>query len=167
MEAQHARALESRFVKELVAGRVVREPRIPSGEVRDVYRLVEYLYESAVWTQQNSGHRGRRLPRRGIRQINDAVALLRRIGTKAVTPLVESVRVYDKYGDPDDDLRTLYFTIVFDTLEKMGVRAAEGLRDLARMSDKTISVPARAALGHLVDRGLLESTGLRGRGPRR
>jgi hypothetical protein len=81
---------------------------------RDVTRIVEYLYETALWTQKNSSSHGRRLPRRGIRQIGDATTLLRRLGSRSVTPLVESVRLYDSYGDPDDRIRVLYFAIVFD-----------------------------------------------------
>ncbi len=131
---------------------------------RDVYSIVEYLYETAVWTQQNSGHRGRRLPKRGIRQINEAAMLLRRIGARAITPLVDSVRMYDKYGDPEVNARALYFAIVFDVLEKMGARTADGLRELAVVKDKTISAAARDALQRLVDRGLLKSTGLQTRG---
>jgi hypothetical protein len=127
---------------------------------RDLYRLVEYLYETAVWTQQNSSSRGRRLPGRGIRQIRDATRLLVRVGTPSVRPLVESVRAYDEYGDPDEDARMLYFTIVFDTLEKLGARAANGLRELAGARDKSISDPAVEVLEHLVDRGLIKSTRL-------
>ena len=85
---------------------------------RDFYKLVEYLYETAVWTQKNSSNRGRRLPGRGIRQINDASKLLVRVGAPSVKPLVESVRAYDQYGDPDEDARVLYFSIVFDFAAK-------------------------------------------------
>jgi hypothetical protein len=127
---------------------------------RDLYRLVEYLYETAVWTQKNSSHRGRRLPGRGIRQINDATKLLVRVGTPSVKPLVESVRAYDQYGDPDEDVQVLYFSIVFDALQRLGARAAGGLRELAGVRDKSISDPAVAALQNLVDRGLIKSTRL-------
>ncbi len=127
---------------------------------RDLYRLVEYLYETAVWTQQNSGNHGRRLPGRGVRQINDATKLLVRIGTPSVKPLVESVRAYDEYGDPDEDSRVLYFSIVFDALQRLGARAANGLRELAGVRDKSVSAPAVEALERLVDRGLIKSTGL-------
>ena len=69
--------------------------------------------------------------------------------------------VYDKYGDPNEDPRALYFAIVFDALNKMSSRAsAAGLRELARVKDKTISAPARDILQSYVDRGLLKSTGL-------
>lgn len=127
---------------------------------RDPYRLVAYLYETAAWTQKNSGNRGRRLPGRGIRQINDATKLLVRLGTPAVRPLIESVRVYDEYGEPDEDARVLYFSIVFDTLQRLGARAADGLRELAAVRDKSVSVPAVEALEHLVNRGLIKSTRL-------
>jgi len=127
---------------------------------RDVYKIVEYLYETAVWTQHNSSNRGRRLPKRGIRQINDATVLLRRLGTRSVMPLVDSVRTYDEYGDPEENARELYFAIVFDLLEKMGARAAAGLRELAKAKDKTMRAPARDILERFVDRGLLETTGL-------
>ena len=33
---------------------------------RDPNGLVEYLYETAAWAQQNAGQHGRRLPRRGM-----------------------------------------------------------------------------------------------------
>ena len=127
---------------------------------RDLYRLVEYLYETAVWTKENSSNHGRRLPGRGIRQINDATNLLVRIGTPSVAPLVESVRAYDQYGDPDEDVRVLYYAIVFDALQRLGARAADGLRDLARVRDKSISDSAVKTLEQLVDRGLIKSTGL-------
>jgi hypothetical protein len=126
---------------------------------REVYGLVEYLYETAVWTQQNSSNHGRRLPKRGIRQIDEATLLLRRIGAPAVAPLIASVRAYDDYGDPHEDARTLYFAVVFDLLEKMGALTVDGLRELAKMKDATISASAHDVLQHLVDRGLLESTG--------
>jgi len=134
---------------------------------RDLYRLVEYLYETAVWTQKNSGNRGRRLPGRGIRQITDASKLLVRTGTPSVEPLVASVRSYDDYGEPDEDIRVLYFSIVFDTLRRLGARAADGLRELAGVRDKSISVPAKEALQDLVDRGLIKSTRLPPRRPSR
>ncbi len=130
---------------------------------REVVRLVEYLYETAVWARQNSSQHGRRLPRRAITQINDATLLLRRIGAAAVPPLVASVRAYDDYGVPEETARTLYLTIVFDTLERMGTKAAGGLRELARVKDKTIRGPAAEVLERFVDRGLLESTGLQTR----
>lgn len=131
---------------------------------REVVRLVEYLYESAVWAHQNSSQHGRRLPRRAITQINDATLLLRRIGAAAVPPLVASVHAYDDYGVPEETARALYLTIVFDTLEKMDTKAADGLRELAQVKDKTISGPAAEVLDRFVDRGLLKSTGLqRGR----
>jgi hypothetical protein len=126
---------------------------------RDVNVVVEYLYETAVWTQKNSDNRGRRLPKRGIRQIEEATTLLRRIGARAITPLVDSVRAYDEYGAPEEDARALYFAIVFDLLEKIGARAADDLRDLAKVKDKSISGPARKTLKNLVDRGLIKATG--------
>jgi hypothetical protein len=127
---------------------------------RDLYKLVEYLYETAVWTQKNSSNHGRRLPGRGIRQINDATRLLMRVGAPSVEPLVESVRGYELYGDPDEDARVLYFSIVFDVLQRLGARAADGLRELAGVRDKSISAPAVEALQKLVDRGLIKSTRL-------
>jgi hypothetical protein len=127
---------------------------------RDVNRLIEYLYDTAVWTQQNSSKHGLRLPRRGIRQIDDAALLLRRIGAPSVIPLAQSVRVYENYGDPDEKIRALYFVIVFDLLERMGAKAAVGLRELAAVDEEAISVPARDVLQRLVDRGLVKSTGL-------
>jgi hypothetical protein len=88
-----------------------------------------------------------------------------RIGTPSVRPLVESVRAYDEYGDPDEDVRVLYFAIAFDALQRLGARSADGLRELAGVGDASISAPAAEALQHLVDRGLIRSTGLSTRRP--
>ena len=54
----------------------------------------------------------------------------------------------------------LYFSIVFDALQRLGARAADGLRELAGVRDKSISDPAVEALQNLVDRGLIKSTRL-------
>ena len=47
----------------------VKEPALSAEATtivsREVPRLVQYLYETALWTQKNSGNRGRRLPKRG------------------------------------------------------------------------------------------------------
>ena len=124
---------------------------------RDPYLLVQYLYETAQWTRQNTSMHGKRLPRRGIRQIDDAVALLHRLGSRAATPLASSVHLYGQYGDPDEEVRTLYFTIVFSILEKMGAKAADELRDLARADDEAIRAPARETLQRLLERGVIEA----------
>jgi hypothetical protein len=143
----------------------VKDPALSAAAMkvasRDVSQIVEYLYETAMWTQKNSSNHGRRLPKRGIRQIDEATLLLRRIGAPAITPLVDSVRTYDEYGEPEETARELYFAIVFDLLEKMGARTAAGLRQLATNRDKTIKIPARDILERFVDRGLVKSTGLR------
>ena len=54
----------------------------------------------------------------------------------------------------------LYFSIVFDALQRLGARSADGLRELAGVRDKSISAPAVEALQNLVDRGLIKSTRL-------
>ena len=54
-------------------------------------------------------------------------------------------------------MRTLYFTIVFSILEKMGAKAAGELRDLARADDEAIGAPARETLQRLLERGVIEA----------
>jgi hypothetical protein len=125
---------------------------------RDPRRLVEYVYDTAVWAKLNAAGHGRKLPRRAIRQIDEAAALLRRLGSRAAGPLASSVRVYDEYGDPDENVRVLFFAIVFDTLERIGADAADELRDLAAMADEDVGAPAREILQRLADRGVIEST---------
>jgi hypothetical protein len=124
---------------------------------RDPNSLVEYLYDTTVWTQQNAQQHGRRLPRRGVSMLKDATGILVRIRGRVIPPLVASVRDYEQYGDPDLKVRLLYFSLVFDVLERIGEPASDGLRDLARRSDEEdVRELAVEALGRLVDRGLID-----------
>ena len=122
----------------------------------DPYPVVEYLYETALWAQQHSIGRKKRLPRRSVMLLNEATRALTRVGAPAVPPLVDAVRIYDEYGDPDEDMKFLMFCIVFDVLEKIGRPAVGGLRRLAASPDESVAKPAREALGNLETRGLLE-----------
>ena len=59
---------------------------------RDPYKLVEYLYETALWTQKNSSSRGKRLPRRGVpadQRSHRAAATTRLQGRHAARRLCE------------------------------------------------------------------------------
>ena len=123
---------------------------------RDVYAVVEYLYETAAWAQSNSVGRRRRLPTRGISLLNEAVRGLAAVGAPAVRPLVDSVLIYTEYGSPDEDAKVLYYALVYDILEKIGREAVDGLRELAKSRDKDISRPAKEALRNLDSRGLLD-----------
>lgn len=122
----------------------------------DPYPLVEYLYETALWAQRHSIGRKKQLPRRSVMLLNEATRALRRVGAAAVPPLVDSVRLYDEYGDPDEDMRYLMFCLVFDTLERIGRPAVGGLRRLAASEDADAARFAREALDHLRARGFLE-----------
>jgi len=121
---------------------------------QDVNGAVEYLYETAEWAQANSVGRRKRLPTRAVSLLNEAVRGFTTIGPPAVGPLVDSVRLYPEYGSPDDDAKFLYFALVYDILERIGLPAVDGLRELARSRDKGVSAPAKEALSHLVSRGL-------------
>ena len=123
---------------------------------RDPNGLVEYLYVTALWTQQNAQQHGRRLPRRGISMLKDATGILVRLRGPVITPLVVSLLAYDQYGDPDLKTRLLYFSLVIDILERIGEPAADGLRKLARESDEDVRDLAVEALGRLADNGLLD-----------
>ena len=123
---------------------------------RDPNGLVEYLYDTALWTQQNAQQHGRRLPRRGISMLKDATGILVRLRAPVITPLVVSLLAYDEYGDPDLKTRLLYFSLVIDVLERIGEPAADGLRKLARESDEDVRDLAVEALGRLADNGLLD-----------
>jgi len=122
----------------------------------DPYPVVEYLYETALWAQQHSIGRRKRLPRRSVMLLNEANRALTRVGAPAVAPLVDAVRIYDEYGDPDEDMRVLMFVLVFDILEKIGRPAVDGLRRLAGSRDASVAKQAREALDNLEVRGLLE-----------
>ncbi len=112
--------------------------------------LAEYLYETVYWTRRNSGHSGRRLPRRGIERCSARQAAWpSSIGEPMLAPLAGSLRVYDEYGDPDIKTRLLYYSVVFDILLRMGGVARETLASLAREKDPDISKQAKATLADL------------------
>jgi hypothetical protein len=122
----------------------------------DPYPLVEYLYETARWAQQHSVGRNKRLPRRSVMLLNEADRALTRVGRPAVAPLIDAVRLYGEYGDPDEDMRYLVFCLIFDILQKIGRPAVGGLRQLAGSPDASVATPAQEALDNLEARGLLE-----------
>lgn len=132
-----------------------------SRAARDVLRadpapVVEHLYDTALWTQKHTVGRRNRLPRHGVMLLNEATRALTRVGAPAVQPLVEAVRLYDRYGEPDEDVRYLMFCLVFDVLEKMGRPAVGGLRTLAASPDELASEFARETLEKLAARGVVE-----------
>ena len=116
---------------------------------QDPYALAEYLYETTEWTKKNSGHSGRRLPRRGVALLRQVTGMAVVIGEPMLGPLVDSVRAYDKFGDPDIKTKLLYFSIVFDTLTRMGGIARADLEAFTKDKDADISKLARQALKDL------------------
>jgi hypothetical protein len=113
--------------------------------------LAEYLYETVYWTRRNSGHNGRRLPRRGISLIRQATGMAVAVGEPMLEPLAESLRVYAQYGDPDLKTMLLYYSVVFDVLHRMGTVARTTLLSLEREKDPEIKKHARQALKDLPD----------------
>jgi hypothetical protein len=111
--------------------------------------LAEYIYETVYWTRRNSGHSGRRLPRRGMNLIRQASGIAVSIGEPMLAPLAGSLRVYDQFGDPDLKTRLLYYSVVFDILHRMGGIARETLESLKRDKDPDISKQAKATLADL------------------
>jgi hypothetical protein len=111
--------------------------------------LAEYLYETVYWTRRNSGHSGRRLPRRGQNLIRQASTMAVAIGESMLAPLADSLRVYDEYGDPDIKTRMLYYAVVFDIFLRMGGIARGTLESLQREPDPDLSKQARATLKDL------------------
>jgi HEAT repeat protein len=122
----------------------------------DVYQVVEYLYETAMWAEENSVGRRKRLPAHGVRRLNEAVSALARVGSAAVGPLVASVQTYDEYGRSEENARALYLALAFDILMKIGPRAVDGLRELAKDPHEDVRESAREVLGKLDARGLLD-----------
>jgi hypothetical protein len=111
--------------------------------------LAEYIYETVYWTRRNSGHSGRRLPRRGMNLIRQASGMAASIGEPMLAPLAGSLRVYDQFGDPDIKTRLLYYSVVFDIFLRMGGVARETLVSLAREKDADIRKQARDTLADL------------------
>jgi HEAT repeat protein len=122
----------------------------------EVYSVVEYLYETAMWAEENSVGRRKRLPTRSVRLLNETVSALARVGSASVQPLVVSVQGYDEFGRPGENARALYLALVFDILLKIGPRAADGLRELAEDPHQDVRESAREVLGKLEARGLLD-----------
>jgi len=54
------------------------------------------------------------------------------------------------------DAKFLCFALAFDVLEKLGLPAIEGLRELSRVHDKHIPAPAKEALLGVRRRGLVD-----------
>jgi hypothetical protein len=113
--------------------------------------LAEYLYETVYWTRRNSGHSGRRLPRRGMALIRQASGMAVSIGEPMLGPLADSLRVYDQYGDSDIKTRMLYYSVVFDIFLRLGGIARGTLESLQRDPDPDLSKQARATLKDLPD----------------
>jgi hypothetical protein len=135
-------------------GDISREARV---ELRsDVPAIVEYLYQTAIWAQQHSIGRRKRLPSHSVRLLNEANRLLTALGSRAVGPLVDSIRLFDEYGSDEEDARVLYHLLVFDILEKIGRPAADGLRELAIDPHPDVRRWASGSLKKLEVRGLLD-----------
>ncbi|MFA4965949.1 MAG: hypothetical protein WC709_10015 [Thermoleophilia bacterium] len=122
----------------------------------DPYPVVEYLYETALWAQEHSIGRRKRLPKRSVMLLSEANRALTRVGSPAVAPLLEAVRLYDDYGDPDEHVRFLMLALVFDILEKIGRPAAGTLRELAAAPEGDVRKLAREALEKFEAHGLLD-----------
>jgi hypothetical protein len=127
-----------------------------AGLRENVYGVVEYLYQTAAKAHATRGP-GRRGPSpRSVLMLNEAVAALVKMRGQVVAPLADSVRVYHRYGDPDEGVRFLYLALVFDVLQKIGRPAADELRDLARSKEADVRKDAREALRKLEQRGQLD-----------
>jgi hypothetical protein len=113
--------------------------------------LAEYIYETVYWTRRNSGHSGRRLPRRGMNLIRQASSMATSIGEPMLAPLSSSIRAYDQFGDPDLKTRLLYYSVVFDIFLRMGGVARETLQSLAQEEDADVRKEAHDALESLPD----------------
>ncbi len=122
---------------------------------KDPTALVEYLYETAAWSRRNAVGRRRMLPSRSVKLLDEAVRALTRLGRRAVDPLAAAIRVYDEYGEQDEETKVLFFLLVFDALEKIGRPSVSGLQELAGDSDIGVATPAREALARLDARGLV------------
>lgn len=123
---------------------------------KNVPGLVEYLYDTACWSQKNAVGRRKTLPSRGVKLLNEAVKVLIRLGPAAVDPLVHAIRAYDEYGDPDEHTRFLFLVLVIDALEKIGRPAVAGLQLLADDRHTDVAEHAREALQQLDARGLVQ-----------
>ena len=119
--------------------------------------MVEYLYEMAMWAESHSVGRKKRLPTRSIRLLNEAARALTRLGTRAVTPLVSSIREYDAYGNPEESEVPLPRPCVRYSRQDRKP-ATDGLRGLAADAHRDVRKLAREAL-ELEARGLLDDEG--------
>jgi hypothetical protein len=117
----------------------------------DPYDLAQYLYETVEWTKKNSGHSGRRLPRRGISLLRQVSGMAVSIGEPMLAPLADSLRVYGEYGDPELKTKLLYLSVVFDIFMRMGSLSRSTLKALTRDKDPEVSKQAKATLTDLPD----------------
>ena len=144
-QRQYARLIDwANFTKDPAVSRAARE--LVESDPAD---LAEYIYETVYWTRRNSGHSGRRLPRRGMNLIRQASDMAVSIGEPILAPLADSVRVYDQFGDPDIKTRLLYYHVVFDILLRMGAPARAALESLTREKDADVRKLAKEALENL------------------
>jgi hypothetical protein len=120
------------------------------------YPLVEYLYETALWAQQHSIGRKRRLPKHSVMLLNEASRAFVRAGEPFVQPLVDALLLYDQYGDPEEDAKVLMVVLATDILEHIGRPAEGGLRQLAKARDPVVAKHARTSLRTLTDRGVFD-----------
>jgi hypothetical protein len=137
-----------------------RDPEVSRAAVvalrEKVLAVVQHLYDTAVWAEAHKGPGRRGLPPRGVYLLKETTSALRKVGRRAVEPLADSVRMYGVYGDPDENVRFLYFALVFDVLLRIGRPSADELRDLARSKDADVRKHAREALTKLEERGQLD-----------
>ena len=146
-QRKYARLIDwANYTKDPALSRAARE--VIESDPAD---LAEYIYETVYWTRRNSGHSGRRLPRRGINLIRQASAMAVAIGEPMLAPLADSLRVYDQFGDADIKTRLLYYNVVFDILLRMGGLARATLERLAREKDADLSKLAADTLKNLPD----------------
>ncbi len=144
-QRQYARLIDwANYTKDPAVSREARQ--LVESDPAD---LAEYIYETVYWTRRNSGHSGRRLPRRGMNLIRQASDMAVSIGEPIMVPLADSVRVYDQFGDPDIKTRLLYYHVVFDILLRMGAPARAALESLTREKDADVSKLAKEALENL------------------
>lgn len=137
-----------------------KDPELSRAALRvlreEVYAVVEYLYETAMWAESHSIGRRKRLPSRGVRILDETVRILVRMGRTSVDPLVNSIITYDSWGRTDENAKVLYFLLVFDALEKIGKPAVSGLHELAADKREEVYKPARETIKKLDRRGILD-----------
>jgi hypothetical protein len=146
-ERNYARLIDwANYTKDPALSRKAREL-----VAADPYDLAQYLYETVEWTKKNSGHSGRRLPRRGISLLRQVSGMAVSIGEPMLAPLADSLRVYGEYGDPELKTKLLYLSVVFDIFMRMGSLSRSTLKALTRDKDPEVSKQAKATLTDLPD----------------